>query len=140
MGTGSSDDADPARKERELFEVLELTEELIRLKLALGLKMREGHFDIAAARYSSPHAGVSRTQFDMNMEAQTTLATTASRATAADEDDQEGGGGGEGGGALPSRWYRFEVVDASTTTSTTTTTGGGLHFISRAHVHEHLKV
>eukprot|EP00740_Mantoniella_antarctica_P017484 CAMPEP_0181392318 /NCGR_PEP_ID=MMETSP1106-20121128/26518_1 /TAXON_ID=81844 /ORGANISM="Mantoniella antarctica, Strain SL-175" /LENGTH=235 /DNA_ID=CAMNT_0023513415 /DNA_START=236 /DNA_END=942 /DNA_ORIENTATION=- len=105
MGKGSSEDEDEgsAREERDLLEVLELTEELIRLKLALGGKMREGQIDIAAARYSRPHGGIGPTQYDMNMEAQTKLtATTCSRV--AEDDLRQGGGeedskGGEGGRA-----------------------------------------
>jgi|AntAceMinimDraft_12_1070368.scaffolds.fasta_scaffold20405_3 hypothetical protein len=120
MGKGSSEDEDEgsAREERDLLEVLELTEELIRLKLALGGKMREGQIDIAAARYSRPHGGIGPTQYDMNMEAQTKLtATTCSRV--AEDDLRQGGGreedskGGEGGRAQPLPWYQFEVVAAA---------------------------
>ena len=37
--------------------------------------MRSGLFDIAAARYSRPSCPVSRTQYDLNMRAQTRVAT-----------------------------------------------------------------
>jgi len=50
-------------------------EELIRLKLALGAKMKEGLFGIASARYSlgGSVGRIGRLQYDNNMEAQTIL-------------------------------------------------------------------
>ena len=68
--------ADPrAARERAFLRVLELTEELVALKLELGACMKQGCFDLAAARYSRP---VSRTQYDMNMRAITRVVTHVS--------------------------------------------------------------
>lgn len=123
MATPTIDD--PARVEREMVEILELTEELIALKLALGLKMKEGHFDIAAARYSRPHMGIGQAQYDLNMTAQTALVVT--RACASDDDARDAGktetsgndqnGRAEGLELLP--WHRFEVLNTSSDVSAT---------------------
>ena len=61
-----------AARERALVRVLELTEELVALKLELGARMKQGCFDLAAARYSRP---VSRTQYDMTTRATTRVVT-----------------------------------------------------------------
>jgi hypothetical protein len=45
------------RAERDLVRALELTEELVQLKLALGDKIREGTFQFSRQRYArGPHA------------------------------------------------------------------------------------
>jgi hypothetical protein len=131
MGSAPEDPA-AAREERALFEVLDLAEELIRLKLALGKKIKEGHFDIAAARYSRPHASIGRTQYDMNMEAQVTLATTTSSRVTEEDDkggEARGGGGAKGGGGepppSPPLWYQFEVMDASSAAASSGAAGAG---------------
>ena len=72
--SGEAEDPRAAR-ERALVRVLELTEELVALKLELGARMKQGCFDLAAARYSRP---VSRTQYDMNMRATTRVVTRVS--------------------------------------------------------------
>ena len=64
-----------AREERRVTRVLELAEELLGLRRELEAAMRSGLFDIAAARYSRPSCPVSRTQYDLNMRAQTRVAT-----------------------------------------------------------------
>ena len=64
-----------AREERRVTRVLELAEELLGLQRELEAAMRSGLFDIAAARYSRPSCPVSRTQYDLNMRAQTRVAT-----------------------------------------------------------------
>ena len=49
--------ADKAREESDLVRVLELTEEVVRLKLALGDTIREGTFAFSRQRYArGPHA------------------------------------------------------------------------------------
>lgn len=72
----SCEEEDPrATRERALVRVLELTEELVALKLELGACMKQGCFELAAARYSRP---VSRTQYDMTMRATTRVLTRVS--------------------------------------------------------------
>ena len=66
-----------AREERRVTRVLELAEELLGLRRELEAAMRSGLFDIAAARYARPSCPVSRTQYDLNMRAQTRVATRA---------------------------------------------------------------
>ena len=72
----SCEEEDPrATRERALVRVLELTEELVALKLELGARMKQGCFELASARYSRP---VSRTQYDMTMRATTRVLTRVS--------------------------------------------------------------
>jgi hypothetical protein len=73
MGVDADDPR--AREERRVTRVLELAEELLGLQRELEAAMRSGLFDIAAARYSRPSCPVSRTQYDLNMRAQTRVAT-----------------------------------------------------------------
>ena len=116
--SGEAEDPRAAR-ERALVRVLELTEELVALKLELGARMKQGCFDLAAARYSRP---VSRTQYDMNMRATTRVVTRVS--------DDAPAGGTPRGEATPSRsgsaadtardsgapHRRFEVAASGSTT------------------------
>ena len=62
------DSAEMCAVEDRLVHVLELTEELVSLKLELAMVMKQGRFDLATARYSQP---VGSTQYDMNMRATT---------------------------------------------------------------------
>ena len=71
------------RAERDLVRALELTEELVQLKLALGDKIREGTFQFSRQRYArGPHA-VSELQYNLN----SMRATTKIRATPRSIDD-----------------------------------------------------
>jgi len=89
----SCEEEDPrATRERALVRVLELTEELVALKLELGACMKQGCFELAAARYSRP---VSRTQYDMTMRATTRVLTRVS--------DNASMGGTPRGEATPGR-------------------------------------
>jgi hypothetical protein len=89
----SCEEEDPrATRERALVRVLELTEELVALKLELGARMKQGCFELASARYSRP---VSRTQYDMTMRATTRVLTRVS--------DNASVGGTPRGEATPGR-------------------------------------
>ena len=89
----SCEEEDPrATRERALVRVLELTEELVALKLELGARMKQGCFELASARYSRP---VSRTQYDMTMRATTRVLTRVS--------DNALVGGTSRGEAIPGR-------------------------------------
>ena len=93
--------ADKAREESDLVRVLELTEEAVRLKLALGDTIREGTFAFSRQRYArGPHA-VSETQYDLN----TMRATTKISATPRSID------GPSGVSAPGSTSYTFNVVE-----------------------------
>ena len=93
--------ADKAREESDLVRVLELTEEAVRLKLALGDTIREGTFAFSRQRYArGPHA-VSETQYDLN----TMRATTKMSATPRSID------GPSGVSAPRSTSYTFNVVE-----------------------------
>ena len=66
-----------ADAERRLGRAFELAEELVTLKLALEAELREGRLDIAAARYARPSNPISRTQYDLTMEARTRVRLSA---------------------------------------------------------------
>jgi len=66
-----------ADAERRLGRAFELAEELVTLKLALEAELREGRLDIAAARYARPSNPISRTQYDLTMEARTRVELSA---------------------------------------------------------------
>jgi hypothetical protein len=66
-----------ADAERRLGRAFELAEELVTLKLALEAELREGRLDIAAARYARPSTPISRTQYDLTMEARTRVELSA---------------------------------------------------------------
>ena len=89
------------REERDLVRALELTEELVQLKLALGDKIREGTFQFSRQRYArGPHA-VSESQYNLN----SMRATTKIRATPRSIDDVSGA-------SVPrSTTYAFDVVE-----------------------------
>ena len=92
--------ADKAREESDLVRVLELTEEVVRLKLALGDTIREGTFAFSRQRYArGPHA-VSESHYDLN----TMRATTKMRAESRSID------GPSGVSAPRSTSYTFNVV------------------------------
>merc|ERR1712216_674080 len=89
------------RAEHDLVRALELTEELVQLKLALGDNIREGTFQFSRQRYArGPHA-VSESQYNLN----SMRATTRIRATPRSIDD-------DSGASVPrSTTYAFDVVE-----------------------------
>eukprot|EP00227_Mantoniella_beaufortii_P018168 CAMPEP_0197603600 /NCGR_PEP_ID=MMETSP1326-20131121/39539_1 /TAXON_ID=1155430 /ORGANISM="Genus nov. species nov., Strain RCC2288" /LENGTH=114 /DNA_ID=CAMNT_0043171127 /DNA_START=288 /DNA_END=629 /DNA_ORIENTATION=- len=103
-------DEDREREEGELVEVLELSEELIRLKLALGQRMKDGYMSIAVARFTMGGGDrISQWQYDLNMRAQARVTctsegrseeehATSTTSTGSGTGSGKAAGGGEGGG------------------------------------------
>ncbi|EEH57878.1 uncharacterized protein MICPUCDRAFT_57653 [Micromonas pusilla CCMP1545] len=96
------------RTEAELLEILELSEELVALKLSLASSMSDANMDVASARIASPfgHHAVGPLAFPTDMEA-----LVGVRVTRREADGDDAGGDDAAAKQASAATREYEVVD-----------------------------